>query len=135
MVTDSQRTNQEHPSDHQQNQETAAAVAPRLPKEDWDDKLTLPSGPLDWEQIIGQATATKGSETYVGVHPIETVDGRATTWAGPKASTEARARVPVEPPSGDPGTTVGETAEAETPDRPPIMEPAEERGGIIETDS
>ena len=56
----------------------AAMVAPELPEEDWDNKLTLPSGPLDWEQIVSQATTTEGGETDVGEHPVETKDGRAT---------------------------------------------------------
>ena len=57
----------------------ATAVAPELPEEGWDDKLTLPSGPLDWEQIISQATATEGGETYAGVQPVKIKDGETPT--------------------------------------------------------
>ena len=67
----------------------AAVVAPELPEEDWKDKLALPSSPLDWEQIMGQATTTEGGEANVGEHPVETEDGGATSWAGPKANTWA----------------------------------------------
>ena len=110
-----------------------AAVAPELPKEDWDDELTLPSSHLDWEQLVSQATATEGRETDMGEHPVETEDERATARVRPKASAEVQTGVPVEPPNGVPDTTAGENAEANTLDRPPITEPAEERGGIIET--
>ena len=55
----------------------AVVVAPELPEEDWDDELTLPSGPLDWKQIIGQATTTEGGEADAGEHPVETKDGGA----------------------------------------------------------
>ena len=89
MVTDSRRTGQECSTDQRQGQDMAATVAPELPEEDWDDELTLPSGPLDWEQIVDQATATEGGETYAGVQPVKTEDGETPTWAGPKAGTEA----------------------------------------------
>ena len=113
----------------------ATVVTPELPEEDWEDELTLPSGPLDWEQIVGQAITTKGGEANVGEHLVETEDGGATAWARPKANTWGQARVPVEPPSRDPDATIGETAETETPDRPPIIEPAEERDIMIEMET
>ena len=67
----------------------AAIVAPELPEEDWEDELTLLSSPLDWEQIIGQATTTEGEEANVGEHQVETEDGGATAWARPEANTWA----------------------------------------------
>ena len=79
--------NQEHPFNQQQDQATTTVVVPELLEEDWEDKLTLPSGPLDWEQIISQATTTKGGEANVGEHPVETEDGGATAWARPEANT------------------------------------------------
>ena len=66
----------------------AAAVALELSEEDWDDELTLPSRSLDWEQIVNQATATKGGETYVGVPPVKTRDRETPTWTEPRANTE-----------------------------------------------
>ena len=87
-VTDSWRTNQERLKKWQQDQAATTVVAPELPKEDWDDELTLLSGPLDWEQIVDQATTTEGSEANVGEHPVEPKDRGATTWARPKAQTQ-----------------------------------------------
>ena len=62
-------------------------VATEIPKEDWDDELTLPSGPLDWEQIISQATTTEGGEANAGEHPVEAEYRGTTTWARPEAET------------------------------------------------
>ena len=66
----------------------AAAVAPELPEEDWDDKLTLPSRSLDWDQIVNQATATEGGETHAGVPPVKTGNRETPTWTEPRANAE-----------------------------------------------
>ena len=79
---------QEHPSDQQLGQETATAVVLELPEEDWHDELMLPSGSLDWEQIVNQATATKGAETHEGVPLVETGNGETPTWTEPGAIAE-----------------------------------------------
>ena len=97
MVTNSCRTGQECSPDQQQGQDMAAAVAPGLPEEDWDDKLTSPSGPLDWEQIIDRATATKGGETHEGVPLVETGDGGTPTQIEPGADPEGQTGVLREP--------------------------------------
>ena len=52
MVTDSCRMGQECTTDQQQGHNMAAVAAPELPEEAWEDELMLPSGPLDWEQIV-----------------------------------------------------------------------------------
>ena len=133
-VTDSWRTNQEHPPNQQQDQAAAAMVAPELPEEDWDDELTLPSRPLDWEQIVDQATTTEGGKGNVDEHPVKTKDGGATAWAMPKSNTWDQDGVPVEPLSEGPGAAVRENVETKTPDGPFSTEPAEERDMMIETE-
>ena len=107
----------------------ATAVAPVLPEEDWDDELTLPSGPLDWEQIVNQATATEGSETHEDVPLVETADRGAPTQIEPRADAEGQTRVLMEPPRGNLDTTLGESVEVPIPDRPPIVEAT---SGVIE---
>ena len=132
MVTDSCRTGQEHSTDQQQGHNMAAAAAPELPEEDWEDELMLPPRPLDWEQIVNQATTTKGGDTQEGVPLVETGDGGELTWIEPGADTEGQTRVLEEPTSGDPDTTYGEAVEFPILDEPPIVEAT---GGVIEMET
>ena len=48
----------------------------------------LPSGPLDWEQVIDWATATEGGETHEGVPLVETGDRGAPAQIEPGADAE-----------------------------------------------
>ena len=82
--------NQECPPDQQPDQVTTALIAPEILEEDWEDELTLPSGTLDWEQIIDQATTTQGGEANEGEHQDGAEEGEAAAWVGPKTSPDNR---------------------------------------------
>ena len=68
-VTNSQRTDQ----GQKQDQAATAIAILELSKEDWDQELTFPSHPLDWEQAVSQATAIEGDEVNaVGDNQVKT---------------------------------------------------------------
>ena len=62
---------------------------PKLPEEDWDQELTFPSHPLDWEQAVSQAAAMEGNGAdVVGDNQVK-MWGDETT-AGAVHETDAR---------------------------------------------
>ena len=69
-------------------------ITPKLPKEDWDQELTSPPSPLDWEQAVSWAAATEGDEDPTSNHQAEVENEGVIAWTVPHADNSDD---PVEP--------------------------------------